>query len=102
MAQHEISCLNQGMIHIDDIQPLSAFQRNAKRYLDRVNKTGKPQVLTVNGKAEAVLLGRTAYAKMQDAMEELASIKSVQISLNQMAAGQTVSAKTVHQRLREL
>ncbi|GEP41323.1 type II toxin-antitoxin system Phd/YefM family antitoxin [Brevifollis gellanilyticus] len=90
------------MIHLDDIQPLSAFQRNAKSCLKRVNKTGKPQVLTVNGRAEAVLLGRDAYAKMQDAIEELSAIKSVQISLQQMAAGKTVSAKVVHQKLREL
>lgn len=90
------------MFQLEDIHPLTDFQRNAKNHLSRVNKTGRPEVLTVNGRAEAVLLGRNAYEKIQDAMEELAAIKSVQTSLKELAAGKTISAKTVHQRLREL
>lgn len=90
------------MFQLEDIHPLTDFQRNAKSHLNRVNKTGRPEVLTVNGRAEAVLVGRKAYEKIQDAMEELASIKSIQTSLNQMAAGKTIPAKDVHQRLREL
>lgn len=90
------------MFQLEDIHPLTDFQRNAKSHLNRVNKTGRPEVLTVNGRAEAVLVGRKAYEKMQDAMEELAAIKSIQTSLDQMSAGKTISAKAVHQRLREL
>ncbi|MHB1081388.1 MAG: type II toxin-antitoxin system Phd/YefM family antitoxin [Prosthecobacter sp.] len=90
------------MFQLEDIHPLTDFQRNAKSHLNRVNKTGRPEVLTVNGRAEAVLIGRKAYEKMQDAMEELAAIKSIQTSLTQMAAGKTIPAKDVHQRLREL
>ncbi len=90
------------MFTLEDIHPLTDFQRNAKNHLSRVNKTGRPEVLTVNGRAEAVLIGRKAYEKIQDAMEELATIKSIQISLNEMAAGKTVSAAKVHERLRGL
>lgn len=90
------------MFQLEDIHPLTDFQRNAKNHLNRVNKTGRPEVLTVNGRAEAVLVGRKAYEKMQGAMEELAAIKSIQTSLGQMATGKTIPAKTVHQRLREL
>ncbi len=90
------------MFQLEDIHPLSDFQRNAKSHLNRVNKTGRPEVLTVNGRAEAVLLGRKAYEQMQNAVEELAAIKSIQTSLGQIAAGKTISAKTVHERLRSL
>lgn len=90
------------MFQLEDIHPLTDFQRNAKSHLSRVNKTGRPEVLTVNGRAEAVLLGRKAYEKIQDAMEELAAIKSIQAGLDELAAGKTVSAKTVHERLRSL
>lgn len=94
--------LIQCMFQLEDIRPLTDFQRNAKSHLTRVNKTGRAEVLTVNGRAEAVLIGRKAYEKMQEAMEELAAIKSIQISLKQMAADKTISAKAVHQRLRDL
>ena len=90
------------MFQLEDIHPLTDFQRNAKSHLSRVNKTGRPEVLTVNGRAEAVLLGRKAYEKIQDAMEELAAIKSIQAGLDELATGKTVSAKTVHERLRSL
>ncbi len=87
---------------LEDIHPPTDFQRNAKTHLSRVNKTGIPEVLTVNGKAEAVLLGRKAYDNMQQDMEELAAMKSIQVSLNEVAEGKTISAKTVHKRLRGL
>lgn len=90
------------MFQLEDIHPLTDFQRNAKTHLSRVNKTGRPEVLTVNGKAEAVLLGRKAYEKMQQDMEELAVLKSIQVSLNEMAEGKTIPAKDVHKRLRAL
>ncbi|MBE2287239.1 MAG: type II toxin-antitoxin system Phd/YefM family antitoxin [Prosthecobacter sp.] len=90
------------MFQLEDIHPLTDFQRNAKTHLSRVNKTGRPEVLTVNGRAEAVLLGRKTYEKLNEALEELAAIKSIQVSLKQMAAGKTIPAKAVHQRLRKL
>jgi prevent-host-death family protein len=90
------------MIHIEDIHPLTDFQRNAKKHLTRVNKTGRPEVLTVNGKAEAVLLGKRSYEKMMIALEELETLKSIRRGLEDMEAGRTVSAQRVHDRLRRL
>jgi prevent-host-death family protein len=89
-------------IQIQDIHPLTEFQRNAKAHLLRVNKTGRPEVLTVNGKPEAVLLGKRAYAKMMEAMEELEALKSIRLGLSDMEEGKTVSATEVHQKLRGL
>ena len=65
------------MIHVEDIHPLTDFQRNAKRHLTRINRTGRPEVLTVNGKAEAVLVGKRSYQQMLEAMEELETLKSI-------------------------
>jgi len=90
------------MIHIEDIRPLTDFQRNAKQHLSRINKTGRSEVLTVNGKAEAVLVGKKTYAQMVCAMEELETLKSIQRGLEDINAGRTLSAKKVHDRLRKL
>lgn len=89
-------------IHIQDIHPLTEFQRNAKAHLSRVNKTGRPQVLTVNGKAEAVLMGKRSYEQMVAAMEELETFKSIRLGLSDLEAGRTVDAALVHQKLRKL
>lgn len=90
------------MIHIQDIHPLTDFQRNAKTHLQRINKTGRPEVLTVNGKAEAVLLGKRAYEKMMESLEELKTLKSIQQGLQDLEEGKTVDAASVHRRLRAL
>ncbi len=89
-------------IHIQDIHPLTEFHRNAKAHLSRVNKTGRPEVLTVNGKAEAVLLGKRSYEQMVAAMEELETFKSIRLGLSDLEAGRTVDAARVHQQLRKL
>ncbi|CAN5864225.1 hypothetical protein BH11VER1_BH11VER1_20200 [soil metagenome] len=89
-------------IHLEDIYPLTDFQRNAKAHLVRVNKTRRPAVLTVNGKAEAVLMGKRSYEEMLEALEELETFKSIRRGLNEMELGKTVDAALVHQRLRKL
>lgn len=89
-------------IHIEDIHALTDFQRNAKAHLTRVNKTGRPEVLTVNGKAEGVLMGKRSYEQMIAAMEELETLKAIGRGLDEMAAGKTVDAASVHKRLRTL
>jgi prevent-host-death family protein len=90
------------MIHIEDIHPLTDFQRNAKKHLTRVNRTGRAEVLTVNGKAEAVLVGKRSYEQMIGALEELETLKSIRRGLDDLDAGRTVDAKRVHERLRKL
>lgn len=90
------------MIAIEDIYSLTDFQRDAKTHLASANRTGRPQVLTVNGKAQAVLLGKKAYQKVQESLEELATLKSIQHGLDDMKKGRTVSAAKAHRQLRSL
>jgi prevent-host-death family protein len=48
---------------IDDIRSVTELKRQTKEILDHVRKTGRPVVLTVNGKADAVLLDAKTYEK---------------------------------------
>lgn len=89
-------------IHMEDIHPLTEFQRNAKAHLSRVNRTGRPEVLTVNGKAEAVLIGKRSYEQMLKAMEELETLKALRKGLDEMEAGKTSDAASFHESLRTL
>jgi hypothetical protein len=49
------------MIHLDDIRSLTDFQRNTKAHLRRLKSTGRPEVLTVNGKAEIIVQNAAAF-----------------------------------------
>jgi hypothetical protein len=75
------------MINLRDIHPLSDFQRNARAHVRRLKKTGRPQVLTVHGKAELVVQHADAYQKLLDLAGNAAAIVGIQRGLQGMIEG---------------
>jgi PHD/YefM family antitoxin component YafN of YafNO toxin-antitoxin module len=63
---------------LGDIHSLSDFQRNAKDHIRKLEQSGKPAVLTVNGEAEVVVQSAEAYQKLLDDRELLDSIRAIQ------------------------
>jgi PHD/YefM family antitoxin component YafN of YafNO toxin-antitoxin module len=59
------------MIKPADIGSLTDFARNTKAHLRRLKRTGRPELLTVNGKAEVVVQSATAYQRLLEALEKL-------------------------------
>src|SRR5947207_8556367 len=69
-------CYNSLMIDVtQDIHSLTTFKRNSAGLMKRMKKTGRPLVLTVNGKAEAVLLDAAAYQQVAGQLDTVASIR---------------------------
>ena len=58
-----------------DIHSMTTFKRNSSGLMKRIKKTGRPLVLTVKGKAEAVLLDAAAYRDVADHLDAVASIR---------------------------
>ncbi len=56
------------MVSIGDIRSLTDFQRHTKAYLKRLKATGRPTVLTVNGKAELIIQDAAAFEETLDAI----------------------------------
>ena len=65
------------MVFLNDIRPLSEFQRNTKTYIRRLAKTGQPEVLTVNGKASVVVQDAAAYQKLMDQVEDARTAQAI-------------------------
>jgi len=82
------------MIALDDIRSLTDFQRNTKAHLQRLKATGRPEVLTVNGRAELIVQDAAAFEDMLDA------IRGIQRGLDEMAAGKGEPARVVLERIR--
>ena len=82
------------MIALQDIRSLTDFQRNTKAHLKRLKTTGRPEVLTVNGKAELIVQDAAAFEEMLDA------IRGIQRGLDEMKAGKGESARKVLDRVR--
>jgi len=52
------------MVSTEHTQSLSDFRQKAGETLDRLNRTGNAEILTVNGEARAVLLSPAAYDEL--------------------------------------
>jgi len=52
------------MINLEDIHSLTDFARNTKAYAKKLKKTGRPAVLTVNGRAEFVVQDAASYQRL--------------------------------------
>jgi hypothetical protein len=81
------------MIALQDIRSLTDFQRNTKAHLRRLKSTGRPEVLTVNGRAELIVQDAAAFEDTLDA------IRGIQRGLDAMKTG---TGKPFRQALDEI
>ena len=58
-----------------DIHSLTTFKRKSSSLMKHMKKTGRPLVLTINGKAEAVVLDPATYQDVADHLDAVASIR---------------------------
>lgn len=72
----------------EDITPLTDFKRDTAAYIRKLQKTGRAQVLTVNGRAEVVVQSAKAYQKVLEAMEREATLDSIRQGLTEADRGE--------------
>ena len=60
-----------------DIQSLTEFKRNTSEYMEQLKLTGRPLILTVNGKAEVVVQDVESYQEMLAAVEEAKTLRAL-------------------------
>jgi len=63
------------MVRPEDIGSLTDFNRNTKAHLKRLRRTGRPELLTVNGKAEVIVQSAAAYERLIKMLEKLKRIR---------------------------
>jgi PHD/YefM family antitoxin component YafN of YafNO toxin-antitoxin module len=68
------------MLDTREIYSLSEFVRNPKAHVARLKETRTPEVLTVNGRAEVVLLDTETYenlVKRLQTADEIAAVRAI-------------------------
>ncbi len=86
------------MFTSDTIHPVSDFNRKPAEHIKRLKKTGQPEVLTVNGKAEIVMQDAQAYEEMAGLLH---SLKQIAISAKQHDAGEGIPVNEAFKDLEE-
>jgi prevent-host-death family protein len=75
-----------------DITPLTQFKRDSARMIAEIKKTGRPQILTVNGKPSVVVMDAAAWQDMQDQLDYAETVAEIRKGLTQARAGEGVDA----------
>ena len=65
------------MLDTREIHSLTDFLRNHKTYVNKLKETNKPQLLTVNGKAELVIQSAESYQNTQELLEKMRMILAI-------------------------
>ena len=84
----------------DDIQPLTTFRRKSSVFLKQLKKSKRPVVLTVNGKAEAVVQDVSAYQRLLDIAARADVHEAIRQGLEDAARGRTRAAQDVFDETR--
>jgi prevent-host-death family protein len=72
-----------------DIQALTTFRNNSAAFLQQLKKTKRPVVLTVNGKAAAVVQDAEAYQRLLDIAAQADAEEGIRQGLEDVAKGRT-------------
>jgi antitoxin YefM len=80
----------------EDVRPLSEFRANAASFVQQVQGTKRPVILTVHGRSAAVLLDVGEYETLLDQLELLRDVKAAEGQLKQ---GRTVSQAKAREKV---
>ena len=84
-----------------DIHSLSDFKRNTSEFLSQMRKSGHPVVLTINGKAELVVLDATEYQKLLNQIDELEALEGIKRGLADVEAGRVTPLEGFEKEFRK-
>ena len=88
------------MLNTEHTQSLSEFRKSATVTLDRLNQTGDAEIITVDGKARAVLLAPAVYDQIARELEVARDVAVIRKAMKQIDEGNFVTADEFHEQLR--
>ena len=83
-----------------DIQSLTTFRRNSGEFIKQLRKSKRPLVLTVRGKAQAVVQDAEAYQRLLDTAARADVYEALRQGVEDVAYGRTRTAREVFNALR--
>ena len=83
-----------------DIHSVTTFRRNPGQFMKQLKKTRRPVVLTVKGRAEAVVQDAESYQLLLDIVARADVHEAVRQGLEDVAQGRTRPAQDVFSEIR--
>ena len=83
-----------------DIQSLTTFRRRSGDFMKQLKKTKRPVVLTVKGKAAAIVQDAEAYQRLLDIAAHADAEEGIRQGLEDVARGHTRPAREAFDAIR--
>jgi len=83
------------MVNVSKIYPLTHFLRNHKEHIARIKESRSPEVLTINRKAELVVLDPESYQAMQEKLHYEETLEAIREGLSAAARDELKLAEQV-------
>jgi prevent-host-death family protein len=83
-----------------DIQSMTAFRRKPAQFVKRLKTTKRPVVLTINGKAEAVIQDTESYQRLLDIAAQSNVYEAIRQGIEDISHGRTRPAREVFLEMR--
>lgn len=80
----------------EDVRPVSEFRANAAAFIEQIQATRRPILLTQHGRGAAVLLDVAEYERLVERAEVLEDIR---VAEEQIARGEGIEHEEVERRL---
>ena len=81
------------MISLKNIQSLTSFKRNTIESVEQLKKNKSPLILTVNGKAELVVIGADEYEEMLERLEQAETVRAIKTGIEAFENGESHPAR---------
>jgi prevent-host-death family protein len=82
----------EAMLNLDrDIHSLSDFKRKTPEFIEQLEETGEPVVLTINGRAKLIVQDAASYQKMLELLDRAETIEAIREGLESVRQGKTMS-----------
>jgi prevent-host-death family protein len=83
-----------------DIQSLTTFRRRSGDFMKQLKKSKRPVVLTVKGKAAAIVQDAEAYQHLLDVAARVDAVEGIRQGLDDVAHGRRRPARGVFDEIR--
>ena len=83
-----------------DIQPMTTFRNHSAEIMQHLKETKRPVILTVNGKAAAVVQDAEAYQHLLDLAAQASAAEGIRQGLEDLRNGRTRPAQRGVRRIR--
>jgi prevent-host-death family protein len=84
-----------------DIHSVTTFRRNPGLFMKQLKKNKRPFILTVKGKAEAVVQDAASYQRLLDIAARADPHEGIRQGLQDVALGHTRPAQEVFNKIRD-